>query len=111
MNHFLAGFGDELVKTAIAKKLLGLAVKHPLHSLGLGMTVGGTALAARQGYKRGRSGEQAESYLHAGYDPIARQAYVSPAATTNFNRLMKNKPTERELERIHGKYKEEAFRR
>jgi hypothetical protein len=114
MNYFMQGFGDELTKVAVlgALKTVGrFAVKNPLIALGTIGTAGATAMAAREGYKRGRSGEQGPRYLKAQYDPISRQAMTSEAAYTNYNPLFPRSPTKKELKRIHGDYKEELFKR
>jgi hypothetical protein len=115
MTNFTQGFGDELVKIAVglgALKTLGrFAVKHPLLTLGTVGTGYATMSAAKEGYKRGRRGGEGPRYLKAKYDPISRRATTSRAAYTNYNPLFKSKPTKKQLKRIHGKYKEEAFKR
>lgn len=113
MNHFTRGFGDELVKLSGALSSIGrFAIKHPMLALGVPFVVGGTALAAKRGYSKGRKGGEGARYLEAGYDPISRRATTSRAAYTNYNPLFdRSKPTSKQLKRISGKYKEKAFKR
>lgn len=114
MNNFIRGFGDELVKAAAFGAIKGIGkflVKNPLVGMGAATTLGATALAARQGYKRGRHGSETAQYLPAHYDPIARRAQASRTAYTNFSQLFDRKPTVEELDRLHRNYSEKAFKR
>lgn len=114
MNHFTKGFGDELTKVAVIGALGSLGkfvMKRPLTTLGLGGIGLSTAMAAKAGRERGRRGGEEPRHLHAGRDPLSGQTYASPAAYTNFNKLMKNPRAERkENKRVSKHYKEKLFR-
>lgn len=110
MNHFLNGFSDELVKLGTAlgalKGVGKFTMKHPLLSLGAGATIIGTGLAAREGYRRGRSGEKAR-YLAATVDPISGRARASRTAYVPHGKLFKKLKTPG----VSKHYKEKAFKR
>lgn len=111
MTPLLSGFASELAKTAgVGKALLTAVKKHPTLTLGGIATAGLTGAAAHSAYKSGRAGEQKPRYLHASIDPVTGKGLPSRAAFTNYNVLFKGKPGTKDAERLHGKYKEKAFR-
>lgn len=112
MSRILPAFLDELEKSALAGRMLLKAVKkRPWTALGVASTGALAGTAAARAYKQGRSGEQKPRYLHAAVDPVTGRAMGSRAAYTNYNRLFPGKPTDKDRKRLHGKYKEDAFRR
>ena len=102
MNNVLQGF----LKEAAGKSLL--KPKNLMRALGVGMIAIPTGLAARAGYKRGRSGDEDPRYLAASYDPLSRRAQASQAAHINYNVLTK-KPTEKQKRAPSKNYKEELI--
>lgn len=115
MNQFLAGFGDELLKTAFvggALKFLGRqAVKHPILALGTAGTLASTGISSAKAYKSGLRGGEKARYLHAQYDPRTRQAMPSDAALTNYNVLFNRKVSPKEIKALHKHYDERKFKR
>ena len=110
MSPFLDGFLKEAAALSALKGLGKLTMKHPMLMMGIPAVGIGTAISAKEGYKRGRQGGEGERYLPAAYDPISRQAMASRAAYTNYNPLFRRgKPTKKEKKRLHGNYKEKAF--
>ena len=108
MNHFFAGFADELQKTATAagalKGAFSFAKKYPTIALSAPMILGGTYYAAKAGAEKGRSGSKGK-YLKATKDR------PSDAAFANYNQLFDTKPSEKKARRPTRKYKESAFKR
>ena len=110
MSRVLPAFLDELEKCSGALSRVGKFVwKHPILAGGIASTVGTTGLSAAQAYKKGRKGGQKARYLHAAIDPLTGDALASRAAYTNYNKLFPGKPTKKQLKKLHGKYKEDAF--
>jgi hypothetical protein len=101
----LAGLGGGLLK-----KTVGLAAKHPLKALGVGMIVAPTALAYQNARKQGLEGGEKPRYLAAGRDESGR-IRASEAAYTNYHDLFEHKPHPREVRALSKNYKPEAFSR
>ncbi|MBP9824077.1 MAG: hypothetical protein KBF21_07635 [Thermoanaerobaculia bacterium] len=115
MDRFLAGFADELVKTAgiggALKRVGKFTVKHPIVALSGATTVAATGLAASGAYKEGLQGGEKPRYLAASVDPNTGEAETSPAAYTDFNQLFPRRPEKGQLKRLHGDYDEAKFKR
>lgn len=114
MSNFLQGFGDELVKLGVgglvgsASKAGRFAVKHPLLSLGAGATVAGTAMAAREGHRRGMAGAGKRRFIAATVDPYTGGARPSRTALLNHNFFLGNKRNM--SKRLSKKYDEDNFK-
>lgn len=106
MTPFLAGFADEMNKTAGVIKGLGKAVaKRPLMALGLAYP----AVAAYGGYQKGRAIGQGARYLAAGRTAGGKIA-PSRAAYTNFHEFLPHRAKPSEIKKLHRNYRPEAFR-
>ena len=112
MTNFTRGFGDEIVKLAGRLGSIGrFAMKHPMMALSVPFVLGGTALAARSGYKKGRKGGESPRYLEASYDPVSKRSTTSRAAYTNYNPLFDRTTSSKDAKRISKHYKEKTFKR
>lgn len=114
MNHFTAGFAEELTKHATALGALGSVgktiMKRPLLTLGALGIGASTYSAAKAGREKGLKGGEEGRYLHPGV--VDGQAHASPSAYRNFNRLTKNPQAEkRENKRVSKNYDEKKFKR
>lgn len=119
MSHSVRSFIDELEKLAVfgalarlgggaLKKTVGLAVKHPMKALGLGMIVAPTVMAYQGAKAEGLKGGEKPRYLHAGRDESG-QIRPSEAAYTNYHQLFKHKDKPHEIRELSKYYKPEAF--
>lgn len=112
MSNFIRGFGDELTKLAIgvgALKAVGkFGLKHPV-MLGVPFVLGGTAMAAKRGYKTGRRGGEKARYLPANYDRLSRRATPSRAASVPYGQLF-SRASSKEKKKLSKHYKEKAFK-
>lgn len=104
MNHFLAGFADELTKEAgVVKGVLGSLARHPIRTFMGGSILAGTASAAKAGYKSGLRGGEKGRYLQATRDNPGQAALI------NFHQLFKHKPTAKEIENLSKHHKASTF--
>lgn len=115
MNHRDAGFLDELTKVgglarSLLKNTVGLAAKHPMKTLGIGMIAAPTVMAYQAARKGGLEGGEKPRYLAAGVDESGR-VRASDAAYTNYHSLFKHKPRPHEIAALSKNYKPEMFSR
>jgi hypothetical protein len=110
MNHFLAGFADELTKEGgaitkalgiAAKPLTGTVKKYPIRSLLAGAILAGTATSAAAAHKGGLAGGEKGRYLAATRNNPGRAAFI------NYHKNFKHKPTKKEVKRL-SKYHDKS---
>jgi len=115
MNHFMAGFADELTKeagliTGAGKAVLGagkrlvtkskagggreFAPGRAMTALMVAPILAGTAIAAKGGYESGLQGGERGRYLQATRDNPGEAAF------TNYHRYFKHKASPKAIERM-----------
>jgi hypothetical protein len=104
MNNFLQGF----LKEAISLKALAKP-KNLMRAAGVGFIAVPTALAAKAGYARGRSGDEKERYLGASFDELSGHAMPTRTSRLAYGRLF-HKPTEKEKKKPSKHYDEKDFK-
>jgi hypothetical protein len=115
MNHFIAGFANELTKHATALGALGsvgkFVLKRPLVTLGAAGIGASTYMASKAGREKGLRGGEEGRMLHAGLDENGN-AYTSPTAYTNLNKKIKNPQADKRTnKRVSKNYDEKKFKR
>lgn len=114
MTAFLDGFGDELVKLGIgagALKSIGkFTVKHPLMALSAPFVVGGTVMSAREGHRRGMSGEGRPRLLAAGVNKYTGEAMPSGTAFADYNKIFGTQKTRKGVSKTYDKAGPGAFK-
>lgn len=114
MKTSSVSFIDELTKLGgiggALSKVVGLAAKNPLKTLGVGMIVAPTAMAYHAASKQGLEGGEKPRYLAAGRDESGR-IRPSEAAYVNYHDLFEHKPHPREVRALSKNYKPDMFTR
>lgn len=122
MNVRDRGFASELVKIGgigrallgmgggALKKTLGLAAKHPMKALGVGMIAVPTAMAYQSARSSGQVEGEKPRFLAAGRGEDGR-IHASPAAYTNFNDLIPRKPRAHEISALSKNHDPRMFKR
>lgn len=110
-----ASFADELEKLGgltgglarmgggALKKTLGLAAKHPMKALGVGMIAVPTLMAYNSGRDSGQNEGEKPQFLSATRDRPSEAAY------TNYHNPIEHAPTPRETRALSKNYKPGMF--
>lgn len=100
----MGGFTDELAKTAgVGMSALKAIKKRPIRALLGASILGGTAMAASAGHKKGLRGGEKGKYLKA------TRSSPSRAALVDYHQLFKHKPSKKAVRRLSKHYKPSTF--
>lgn len=100
----MKAFSDEITKTAGAGMTALKAIKkRPLRSLIGASILGGTAMAASEGHKKGLRGGEKGKYIKA------TRSAPSRAALLDYHQLFKHKPSRKAVRRLSKHHKPSTF--